>query len=67
MTSRTNHQMKLTSEAEGTQQWECPDCGRVMLIEWQPWRRVVVVRGDEHAAHSGATGGLEMGFIEVTP
>jgi hypothetical protein len=40
------HAMTLTSAHEGTETWSCPECGRVLLIEWEPWRRVVVVTGD---------------------
>jgi hypothetical protein len=54
------HVMTLTSAHENTETWVCPDCGRVLLIEWDPWRRVVVVTGDEAVAHSGGKGGLVM-------
>jgi hypothetical protein len=59
-----SHVMTLTSAHEGTETWHCPVCGRVLLIEWQPWRRVVIEPGDEAAEHSGGKGGLVMG-VEV--
>ena len=58
------HTMTLTTVHENTETWTCPDCGRVLLIEWEPWRRVVVVAGDEAAQHSGSKGGLVMS-VEV--
>jgi hypothetical protein len=54
------HVLTLTSAHENTEEWTCPLCGRVLLIEWQPWRRVVIEPGDEAAAHSGGKGGLVM-------
>jgi hypothetical protein len=38
---------------EGTYQLVCPACGRVLLVEFAPFRRVVIVPGDETATHSG--------------
>ncbi len=59
------HQMKLVSEHEGTEEWYCPICGRRMLIEWQPWHKVVLELGDESTQHSGSKGGLSIGPIEI--
>jgi hypothetical protein len=54
------HEMTMTEAHEGTQEWECPICGRRLLIEWHPWRKVTLEPGDEHVAHMGSIGGLRM-------
>lgn len=60
------HEMTLTETHEGTDTWVCPVCGRVLLIELDPWRRVVDVPGDECAVHVGSTGGLRMNKMEAS-
>ena len=59
------HQMILTSEHEGTEEWYCPTCGRRLLIEWKPWRKVTLELGDENALHSGGKSGLRTGSVDV--
>ena len=44
--------MQLLSEHEGTEEWFCPVCGRRVLIEWHPWRKVTLDPGDLTAAHT---------------
>jgi hypothetical protein len=63
----STHQMQLTEEHENTEEWHCPECGRTMLIEWDPWRRTVVEPGDETAAHAGGKGGLMIGSVNIEP
>ena len=46
------HEMTLLSEHEGTETWKCGACARVVLIEWEPFRRVVIVKGDS-VKHTG--------------
>jgi hypothetical protein len=53
------HEMTLITEHEGTQVWMCPDCGRHLLVSWDPFRRVVLEVGDESVYHMGMEGELE--------
>lgn len=54
------HALTLICEHENTQEWVCPICGRIVLIELSPWHRAVVVAGDETVSHSGwVTEGME--------
>ena len=55
-----DHAMTLTEAHEGTEIWLCPVCGRRLLIEWEPWRKVTLEPGDEYANHSGGKGGLNI-------
>jgi len=54
------HVMNLNSDHEGTQEWICPICGRVLLLETNPSHLSILVRGDSYASHSGNTGGLKI-------
>lgn len=59
------HQMTLIFDHEGTEEWCCPICGRRMLIEWQPFRKVVLEPGDDNAGHSGSKGGLSISMVNT--
>ena len=65
-----NHTMSLTeTDDRGRELWECDQCGRKMLLAWQPFSRDVLIRGDDQAMHTGGKGGLTMGTptVEVGP
>lgn len=59
------HAMTLDDDHEGTETWSCAECGRTLLIEWHPWRKVELVPGDEYALHAGGKGGLSVGSMRV--
>ena len=65
MLNSSTHQMVLEKEHEGTEERYCPICGRRFLIEWNPWKRVIITKGDSNVSHSGGKGGLIMGRVEV--
>jgi len=54
------HLMELISTHEGSQEWICPICGRVILLETNPSRVEIVVDGDLSESHSGSTDGLSL-------
>jgi len=48
------HAMELIREHEGTEEWLCPNCGRRLLVNWNPkFKRTVLVAGDQSVTHSG--------------
>ncbi len=52
----------------GAEEWYCPTCGRRFVMQWPPkYKRIILNNGDGHAAHSGGTGGLKMGGVEIRP
>lgn len=53
------HVMQITEEAEGTEIWECPVCGRRVFFEWEPFHRYVDCPGDEMVLHSAVKTGWE--------
>jgi hypothetical protein len=61
----TTHEMTITADHGGKEWWTCPACGRVLLIEWNPFSKITVVPGDEYAAHTGGKGGLKITGVEV--
>lgn len=46
------HTMYLDGEFLGVETWKCPECGRVVLVRWHPYERVVDVEGDPNAGHT---------------
>lgn len=68
MTDEPNpvHQMEITAETEtGWEIWTCPDCGRKLMIQWEPFTKLTIFDGDEYAMHAGGKGGLTVGSMEV--
>ncbi len=61
------HQMQQEkTHSSGAEEWYCPTCSRRFLIQWEPqFKRIIIESGDEYAAHSGGTGGLQMGSPHI--
>jgi hypothetical protein len=61
------HEMRLeTTHPSGAEEWHCPECGRRFVVNWPPaYKKIVLVVGDEHVAHSGGKGGLKMGVPQL--
>jgi len=48
------HTMTLITEHEGTEEWQCPTCGRHLLVSWNPvFHKTVLLEGDPSARHTG--------------
>lgn len=62
---QARHEMVLEPDPDSdAERWECPTCGRVMLVRWFPEFEQVILRpGDEHAIHTGGKGGAAVGSI----
>jgi hypothetical protein len=62
-----HHEMILEmTHASGMQGWYCPTCGRRILLLVPPNSDMVIVEtGDRYAIHSGSTGGLRIGAVQV--
>ena len=67
MIEQQKHEMVLeTTHSSGAEEWNCPTCGRRLLISWGPkFTKAVLEAGDEFSMHSGGKGGLSMRSIEV--
>jgi hypothetical protein len=60
------HVMTMTrSDSSGPEFWECGECGRTLLVAWDPFRRDVLIRGDDSVVHTGGKGGLRMTGVEA--
>lgn len=57
------HEMILEKTySSGAEEWNCPICGRRMLIRWEPkFKRTVLEAGSLNAGHSGFRGHLQTG------
>lgn len=66
--NQQHHEMVLEmTHASGMQGWFCPTCGRRILFLVPPNDEMVIVEsGDLYATHSGSTGGLRIGEVQVT-
>src|SRR5262249_45270303 len=62
MYEQESHEMVLeTTHPSGAEEWVCHSCGRRFLMQWPPaYKKIVLVRGDEQAIHSGGKGGLRI-------
>ncbi len=67
MSDIQSHEMMLDkTHSSGAQEWYCPTCGRRFVMQWTPkHKRIILNGGDEYAAHSGGTGGLKVGGVEI--
>lgn len=56
------HEMILEkTHSSGAEEWNCPTCGRRMLIRWEPnFKRTVLEAGSPEATHSGFKSTLQM-------
>lgn len=61
------HEMTMiATHASGVEEWNCPACGRRLVLSWPPnYRKIVLEAGDEYAQHSGAKGGLSFASADV--
>ena len=71
MTS-TQHQPKqhamqlVTTRPTGEEEWQCPRCGRRVLMQWTPsFERTILEAGDEYVVHSGSKGDLQLGSPQL--
>ncbi len=65
--NQQQHKMVIgKTHTSGAEEWYCPACGRILLINWQPrFMKTVLEPGDEIAIHSGAKGGLSLGSARL--
>jgi len=59
---------RTKTSGHGVEEWSCTRCSRRLLFRRPPaFEQVVLDRGDEWAAHVGATGGLQMTATATSP
>jgi hypothetical protein len=69
MSDQPRHEMILeTTHPSGAEEWNCPTCGRRLLISWEPkFTKTVLEVGDDFSIHSGGKGGLKIGGTQILP
>jgi DNA-directed RNA polymerase subunit RPC12/RpoP len=67
--NQQHHQMVLEkTHSSKAEEWVCPNCGRRLLINWEPkFEKTILEAGDEYAIHSGGKGGLRIGLMQSRP
>jgi len=61
-----NHNMILEmSYPTGAEKWLCPICDRKFILSLEPYKRIILVEGNQNTDHSfGATGELKINIGE---
>jgi len=67
MNEQQQHEMVLEkTHPSGAQEWYCPTCGRRFVFGLAPTYNMTILEpGDQYARHSGSTGGLRIGAVQV--
>jgi hypothetical protein len=67
--NQPQHKMFLEkTHSSGAEEWNCPTCGRRLLISWEPkFTKTVLEVGDDFSIHSGGKGGLKIGGTQIIP
>lgn len=62
------HEMTFLFSDGYDDHWLCPICGRYIVFQMEPDvnKLEIVDEGDTTIAHSGSTGGLHIGGVEIT-
>ena len=56
-----NHQYTAEQLETGALRLTCPECGRVIVVQWNPrYNRRVEIVGDQYVGHTWAMPGMEM-------
>ncbi len=68
MNEQQRHEMVLgTTYPSGAEEWNCPTCGRRLLISWEPkFKRTVLEVAMNMQVTAGGKAGLQMGSMQVT-
>ena len=63
------HEMILEKTfSSGDEEWQCPTCGRRMLINWRPeFKKTILNAGDDYALHSASKGLIPTGPSDGMP
>jgi hypothetical protein len=67
--NQQQHEMVLEkTHPSGAEEWNCPTCGRRLLMSWEPnFKKTILEAGDDYAIHSGGKGGLSIGPMQAIP
>lgn len=61
------HSMELEEVHEtGAETWACPVCQRRFVLQWRPYKKIVLSEGDILATHQGQKGDLGLNVSMTT-
>lgn len=59
--NQPEHQMvRIKTFPTGAEEWHCTDCTRRFVMQWSPYKKVVLEAGDEYTIHVGSKGGMRL-------
>lgn len=61
MNQEQQHHMNLVeTHPSGIEEWHCDQCERRMVMQWTPYKKLVLEEGDNYALHSAQKGHVQM-------
>ena len=64
--AQEQHQMELVETHDtGAEEWHCPQCQCRFVMQWAPYKKVVLEEGDNYALHSAKKGDIQLGTPRV--
>ncbi len=62
----TKHIMDLArTYSSNAERWTCANCDKQIILQWYPFKRIVLSEGDTEIQHSGSKGGLQINNVEI--
>lgn len=66
MNQEQQHRMNLVdTHPSGVEEWYCPHCDRRMVMQWMPYKKMILEDGDNYALHSAYKGDFQLMSAEV--
>lgn len=59
------HTMVISLHGEKADLWYCPTCGRMVTVQYQPYKQIVLDDGDLLATHTGGKGGASFSDVHI--
>ncbi|MBE2222977.1 MAG: hypothetical protein IAF02_15640 [Anaerolineae bacterium] len=66
MNQQQKHQMNLVqTHSSGVEEWRCPQCDHRFVMQWDPYKKLILEEGDSYSLHSARKGDLQIQMTEV--
>lgn len=66
MNQEQKHRMNLVdTHPSGVEEWHCPHCEHRMVLQWMPYKKMILAEGDNYALHSAYKGDFQFMSAEV--
>lgn len=66
MNQEPKHHMNLVeTHPSGVEEWRCPQCEFRFVMQWTPYKKLVLEEGDSYALHSASKGDIQIQMPDV--